>query len=431
MKPATWIALTASVCGCQVVAGISDRSSDGLTSASGGSTQSQTSSGGTASIGGASNGGSAGNGGSGLATSGATGVPTGGMTAVSVGGSTGIASGGVTGLTTGGSTGIASGGVTGLATGGATANASGGATSGTTGGVNTGGLSTTGGTASIATGGTTANNSIGGATGGTSVGTGGTLASGGASGSGGATSSGGSAAIGGTTSTGGASADGTSATGGTGGQGTIWRILPLGDGITASTCYRAKLWQKLIDSNHSNFDFIGTFSAGDPCSTISSVSSNYDKDHQGLAGLRASDVLKAGNTYVTDWFSGHAADIVLMQMGGNDVLNGVIQQDILDGYSTFLTGLRNENSKVRVFIALLMPMGGGKCGSVCQSDLSALNTVIPIWAAASSTSASPVSVVDLYTGFDITNTTDGVKPDEVGSAWLADRWHAAISPYII
>jgi lysophospholipase L1-like esterase len=186
-----------------------------------------------------------------------------------------------------------------------------------------------------------------------------------------------------------------------------------------------------VDSGHTNFDFIGTFNSGDPCSTTSVVSSNYDKDNQGLAGLRASDVFKTGNTYLTDWFDGRPTDIVLMQMGANDIFAGVSLQNILDGYSAFVTALRNQNANVRVIIALLTPMSSGKCGNPCQTALSALNAEIPNWAAGTNTSTSPISVVDLNTGFDVANTTDGIKPDETGAEWLADRWLAAVSPYVL
>ena len=338
---------------------------------SGGATSSTTSTGGLTAIAGGTSGGSlsstsGGNtGASGGSTGGTAAAATGGFTNVATGGLTNVATGGLTNVATGGSTNVATGGLTGVATGGSTA---------------------------VATGG--------------GLGSGGTTATGGSIGSGGSS----------------AKTGGTSSLGGTGGMPAAIRVLPLGDGITASTCYRAKLWQQLVNSGRTNFDFTGTLNNGDACN----VSANYDKDNEGHAGYLASNVLQAGNTDLTDWFTGRPADIVLMQLGANDILGGVAQADIISAYNLFLSALRAQNSDVKVFIALIMPMSASKCGSTCATSIQALNDAISNWAPGVSTTASPVSVVDLYTNFDVTNTTDGIKPDETGSTWVANRWYMSI-----
>ena len=346
---------------------------------------------------------------SGGSTGGTSAAATGGFTNVATGGLTGVATGGATSATTGGTAAAATGGFANVATGGSTSHATGGFTNVATGGstsVATGGLANvaTGGSTSIATGGFT------------NVATGGRPSSGGTAATGGSIGSGGSSA----------KTGGTSSLGGTGGKPAAIRVLPLGDGITATTCYRAKLWQQLVSSGRTNFDFTGTLNNGDPCN----VSANYDKDNEGHAGYLASNVLQAGNTDLTDWFTGRPADIVLMQLGANDVLNGVAQADIISAYGLFLSALRAQNSKVKVFIALIMPMSASKCGSACATSIQSLNDAISNWAPGVSTTASPVSVVDLYTNFDVTNTTDGIKPDETGSSWVANRWYISISALI-
>lgn len=215
--------------------------------------------------------------------------------------------------------------------------------------------------------------------------------------------------------------------GGTGGISGALRILPLGDGITASTCYRAKLWQQLTDAGDSHFDFVGTMNNGDPCN----VSASYDKDNEGHAGYRATYVLQSGNTDLATWFNGRPADIVLMQLGANDiVLDNAAQQDILSAYDKFLAALRAQNPQVKLFIALITRMSASSCVSVCAASVESLNAAIPIWATSVNTAASPVSVVDLNTGFDVTNTTDGIIPNETGSAWIANRWYSAISSLV-
>jgi lysophospholipase L1-like esterase len=58
----------------------------------------------------------------------------------------------------------------------------------------------------------------------------------------------------------------------------------------------------------------------------------------------------------------------------------------------------------------------------------ALNAAIPAWAAATRTAASPVTVVDQWTGFDTAaDTGDGVHPNDSGNRKIADRWYPALS----
>jgi len=58
-----------------------------------------------------------------------------------------------------------------------------------------------------------------------------------------------------------------------------------------------------------------------------------------------------------------------------------------------------------------------------------LNDVIAAWAPGVSTEASPVLVVDQYSGFNASagqDTGDGVHPNDAGLQKMADQWFAAI-----
>jgi lysophospholipase L1-like esterase len=222
---------------------------------------------------------------------------------------------------------------------------------------------------------------------------------------------------------------------GTGGAGPV-RIVPLGDGITAGTCMRAFLWKKLTDNAYPAFDFVGSRTAADACSPT-----DYDKHNEGHSGYRVTDLLSAtsqhtdsgGDPYtgssadLASWFDGRPADIVLMLFGSNDFLSkSSSAAEVQNAYSAILAKLRSVNSRVTLLVGLLPPMRSDKCNTSCASRLTELNTAIPGWAASANTSASPVVVVDLNTGFDIVNTTDGVKPDDTGAQFLADRWYTAL-----
>jgi mannan endo-1,4-beta-mannosidase len=228
---------------------------------------------------------------------------------------------------------------------------------------------------------------------------------------------------------------GSSGMAGTGGSGPI-RIMPLGDGITAGTCMRAFLWAQLRDGVYPAFDFVGSRTSTDTC-----VPTEYDKNSEGHAGYRVSDLLSptslhtdtGGDPYtgssadLAAWFDGRPADIVLMLFGSNDFLNTMSSAaDVQNAYSAILARLRSVNPHVTLLVGLLPPMSSAKCNASCASRLSDLNAAMPGWVASVSTADSRVVVVDLFTGFDTTNTTDGVKPDDTGAQFLAGRWYSAI-----
>jgi lysophospholipase L1-like esterase len=340
----------------------------------------------------------------------------------------------------------------------------GGSAGGATGTAGDSGRGGTGGETGIAgTSGPAGTTGSGGASGGSGAG-GATAGAGGSAGSGGAVGrggTGGSAGGGGGTG-GGAGRGGASGNAGTGGAGTGGgpagtggggggaggritnpRIMPLGDSTTASVCYRAQLWQMLTQSGRTQFQFIGSRN-GDPGCGVS----GYDRDNEGHGGYIVTDILKAAGTgtrpggadssdlFASDardlatWFDGRPADIVLMHFGTNDVWNNFTPTNILNAYTAILNKLRAVNPNVRVLVAQIIPLQPSGCND-CPTRAQSLNAQIPTWAAANSTAASPISVVDQYTGFNPAtgqDTSDGVHPNAAGSTKIAAKWFAALTP---
>jgi lysophospholipase L1-like esterase len=213
--------------------------------------------------------------------------------------------------------------------------------------------------------------------------------------------------------------------------------MPLGDGITAGSCMRAFLWKELRDNAYPAFDFVGSRVSTDTC-----IPTEYDKDSEGHSGYRVSDLLSAtsqhtdpgGDPYtgssadLAAWFDGRPADIVLMLFGSNDFLSTTHSAaDVQNAYSAILAKLRSVNARVTLLVGLLPPMAANKCGSSCASRLADLNAAMPGWALSASTADSRVVVVDLFTGFDVENTSDGIKPNDVGAQFLADQWYTALA----
>ena len=235
---------------------------------------------------------------------------------------------------------------------------------------------------------------------------------------------------------------GSTGAGGAGGMLTNPRIMPLGDSTTASVCYRAQLWQMLTQSGRT-FQFIGSRN-GDPGCNVS----GYDRDNEGHGGYIVTDILKTAGTgvrpggadtsdpYVSDardlatWFDGRPADIVLMHFGTNDVWNNFTPANILNAYTAILNKLRAVNPNVRVMVAQIIPLQPSGCND-CPTRAQNLNAQIPAWAASNSTAASPITVVDQFTGFNPAqgqDTSDGVHPNASGSTKIAAKWFNALSP---
>jgi hypothetical protein len=74
-------------------------------------------------------------------------------------------------------------------------------------------------------------------------------------------------------------------------------------------------------------------------------------------------------------------------------------------------------------VAKILPMNPSGCTECAQRVIN-LNNAIPAWAKNKTTSASPITVVDLWTGFNTaTDTGDGVHPNESGNAKIAASYY--------
>ncbi|GAA3338202.1 hypothetical protein GCM10020358_17420 [Amorphoplanes nipponensis] len=198
------------------------------------------------------------------------------------------------------------------------------------------------------------------------------------------------------------------------------KVMALGDSITGSPgCWRALLWQKLQQAGRaSQVDFVGTLPA-QGCGFA------YDGENEGHGGFLATNV--ADQNQLVGWLAATDPDVVMMHFGTNDVWNNRSTATILAAFTKLVGQMRAANPAMRILVAQILPMTPSNCAE-CNQRVVALNAAIPAWAAATSTAASPVTVVDQYTGFDTaTDTPDGVHPDDSGNRKIADRWYPALT----
>jgi acyl-CoA thioesterase I len=203
----------------------------------------------------------------------------------------------------------------------------------------------------------------------------------------------------------------------------VVNIMVLGSSNESQTCWRAFLWQKLRADGITRFDFVGSQVVGPDCGVP-----GYDKACEASPGTIVTS-LPASTFH--GWFAANPPDIVLQHIGGADLMDAnVPPTDVIKTYSVIVEQAREVNPKVIFFVAQHTPQDPVGCSN-CLAQVMALNALIPGWAVQTTTAESPISVVDLYTGLDLTTDfSDRVHLDTAGSEIVAGRWLTALLPIL-
>lgn len=197
------------------------------------------------------------------------------------------------------------------------------------------------------------------------------------------------------------------------------RIMPLGDSITGSPgCWRALLWNDLLAAGHTDIDFVGTL-APQGCGVA------HDGDNEGHGGYLATTI--AATDLLPGWLAATDPHVVLMHLGTNDVWSNRSTTEILAAFTTLVAQMRAHNPQMTVLVAQIVPVDPPTCAE-CADRTTALNAALPAWAAGLTSAASPVTVVDQWTGWDAdVDTSDGVHPNASGTAKMAAGWFAPLT----
>lgn len=242
----------------------------------------------------------------------------------------------------------------------------------------------------------------------------------------------------GDTSMAGDSAGGAMATGGAGSEQTGSpfpssvtrpRLLIIGDSISAGPgCYKKYLLADLNAAGFTNFDFVGEYT--DDCgggvmhgARSCSTAQQYT---QPMFTLKADC---GGTTWpgLSPLASKHQPDLIMLQLGVNDVWGGVAVENVLASYTTLVGQARAVNPNVVLVVAQIQkirPMDAG--GDATFARTQQLIEAVPAWAATQSQPTSPVFVADLWTNSDVAQTIDGVHPTEAGAQRMGQNWFEAL-----
>ncbi len=208
------------------------------------------------------------------------------------------------------------------------------------------------------------------------------------------------------------------------------RIMLVGDSISAGPgCDKKYLTQHLTDGGITNYEFVGEYD--DDCggkvrhSAVNcSTTTNYVAPTFTLTHCFVGTVFPGMRTLVRR----HTPDLVLIQLGVNDVWGGSSPiEPILANYTTLVKQARAHNPQVAVMVAQIHKIITDDCRNTASlANAEALVKAVPAWAAALSTAQSPVLVADLWSSSDPREADDCVHPNEAGSRRMALNWYNAL-----
>lgn len=209
------------------------------------------------------------------------------------------------------------------------------------------------------------------------------------------------------------------------------RIMIVGDSISAGPgCYKKYLLKDLTDNGFSKFVFVGEYT--DDCgggvmhSAVScSTAEQYTHDMFQMPNCQQDRSFLGMAPLVAK----HTPDLVMLQLGVNDVWGGASTQTTLGHYKTLVEQARAQNPNLAVVVAQIQKIRPD-CGTddSVQKRAEDLVMAVPAWAQQLSTAQSPVFLADLWTNSDwsMAETLDCVHPNDVGAQKMGMNWFNAL-----
>lgn len=209
------------------------------------------------------------------------------------------------------------------------------------------------------------------------------------------------------------------------------RIMIVGDSISAGPgCYKKQLLKELTDHGYKSFEFVGEYT--DDCGggvRHSAVSCSTSEQYTQASFMVSS--CQPGKSFagLAPLAIKHKPDLIMLQLGVNDVWGGTPTATILARYKTLVEQARAQNPKVALVVAQIQKIRPD-CGSndSVQKRAEELIMAVPAWAKQLGTAQSPVFVADLWTNSDWSKaeTTDCVHPNDIGAQKMGTNWFNAL-----
>ncbi len=203
-------------------------------------------------------------------------------------------------------------------------------------------------------------------------------------------------------------------------------ILPLGDSRVEGArpnfeSYRYELWKNLVE-NDWEFDFVGTRRDGADYPEF--LGQSFDVDHEGTGGATTEDIIATISKVIN---VENAPDIVLLGIGGNDLIEGSKNVDhTLANINQIIDILQSQNDSVAIFLEQIAPGRSDFMTPAVQSAFDEFNRLIPDIATQQSSNTSQVVVVDMASGWNDDYMADEVHYNVQGAREVSDRYYTAM-----
>ena len=203
-------------------------------------------------------------------------------------------------------------------------------------------------------------------------------------------------------------------------------ILPLGDSRVEGArpffeSYRYELWKNLLENN---FDVDFTGPETDPASYPVFMEQTFDNDHAGIGGDTTSDVLARLDEALTS--SSVAPDVVLLGIGGNDLLGGVPVTTIIANINDIIDKIQTENERTIILLEQIAPGRSDINTPELLNSFSQFNAEILETATNQKNNSSTVIAVDMSSNWGDQFMADEVHYNEQGAKEVADRYFTAL-----
>src|SRR5450759_420498 len=197
------------------------------------------------------------------------------------------------------------------------------------------------------------------------------------------------------------------------------KIMPLGDSITfgvrssSGGGYRLPLWEE-IAAAHLRVTFVGSRNSG--------PAALPDTENEGHPGWRIDQI----STHVVAWLEKYQPQIILLQIGTNDIIQNYHVSTAPQRLLSLLTLITATLPAATVFVAEVTPLGTPRL----NAEIIAYNSSIPALVSGLRAQGRHVRYVDMYDAVPRSNIHDRIHPDDQGYSLMAAVWYKALQPLL-